>query len=144
MWIKGKLNVTPPFNLQSADYFKRSVPQHVVFFVGQRLTRSNNNRIACMYANRIQVLHVTDNYSRIISVSDYFIFNFFESFNAFFDKNLTNRRQGQCCFHSFAQLFGGMRKTAAGSPQSKCWTQDNWITNFFGGGESLFYIVGDF
>ena len=43
------------------SYFKSSTPQHMVLIIGQGLRGGDNDRISCMRAKWIKVLHVAAN-----------------------------------------------------------------------------------
>ncbi len=57
----------------------------MIFYIRQRLRRSDNDRIARMNADRINIFHITNRDARICMISHHFIFNFFKACHAPFD-----------------------------------------------------------
>ena len=84
-----------------------STSKHVVFIIRQRLGRCNDNGIASMCSERVEVLHITANNgvlqngvnigcmyifakkkTYICGIANNFIFQLFPAFHATFDKDL--------------------------------------------------------
>ena len=97
--VQGKLYITAAFDFEGADNFQRAVPEHMILLIGQGLGRAHNDRISGMNTYRIQIFHITDRDRGIVAVPHHFIFNFFITFNTFFNQHLLYRRKGQRLFH---------------------------------------------
>ena len=63
----------------------------MILFVGQRLGRADNDRIAGMDSDRIEVFHVTDGDCGIVCITHYLIFDLLKAFDALFDQDLMHR-----------------------------------------------------
>ena len=74
---------------------KRYGPQELVFLVVERLCRCHDDRLSRVDPHRVEIFHVAHGNAVIKAVPDYFVFNFFPSFENLFDKDLTAVRK---CF----------------------------------------------
>ncbi len=54
--IKGILNITFTDDTEVADHINGGGAKHIVIRVGEGLRRRNNDRVACMYTKRIEIL----------------------------------------------------------------------------------------
>ncbi len=51
--VEGELDVASPFDAKGADDLQRRGPEHLVLFVGKRLARRDDNRVAGMHPHRV-------------------------------------------------------------------------------------------
>ena len=137
--VECELHVAAAFDLQRADDFQCAVAQHVIFLVGQRLRRADYDGIARVNADRIKIFHVADGDGGVVFVAHHFVFDFLKTFDAFFDEHLVNRRQGECIFHQFLELFRRLRKTAARAAERKCRAKHHRKPDVFHGLAALFH-----
>ena len=86
--VKGKLHVTAALNLKGADYFKGAVTEHMVFLIGKGLGGADNNRVACVNTDRVDIFHITNGNCGVVRVPYYLVFNFLVALNALFHQNL--------------------------------------------------------
>ena len=77
IWIQSVLYVTTTFDFQIANDVHRCSTQHLVLNIVQCLTWCHYDGVPCMYANRIDIFHVTYDDAVICTIAHYFIFNFF-------------------------------------------------------------------
>ena len=78
--------------------------EHVVLFIRQSLRRGNNNGIASVYAERVEVFHVTDSDAVVFCVANNFVFGFLPASKTFLDENLGCK--GQTSGTEVLQLLG--------------------------------------
>ena len=141
--VQGELHVAAALDLQRADYPEGTVPEHVVFLVGECLGRTDHDGVSGVDAHRVDIFHVADGDGRVIFVPHDFIFDFFEALDALFDQDLLHRGQGQGIFHERQKFLLGFRKSSAGAAQGKSRAKDDRIADPAGGFQSLFYTVGN-
>ena len=89
--IQRELDIAAALDLKSADHFERTVAQHVILLVGERLRGAHNDRIPGVNADGIHVFHVADSDSGVIPVAHHLIFDLLVSLHALLDQNLTDR-----------------------------------------------------
>ncbi len=65
----------------------------MVFLVGQRLARRNDNRLTSVNAERIHVLHITDCNAIVMGITDHFVLDFFIVVQVLLDQNLWRKGQ---------------------------------------------------
>lgn len=91
----------------------------------------------------IQIFHVAHRNCRIIRITNDFIFNFFKTFNAFFNQYLMNRRQGKRIMNKPQKFLFIVCKPSPGSAQSKSRTQNYRITDGLCRLKGFFCCIGD-
>ena len=96
-----------------------------------------------MDSYRIQIFHVAHRNCRIIRITNDFIFNFFKTFNAFFNQYLMNRRQGKRIMNKPQKFLFIVCKPSPGSAQSKSRTQNYRITDGLCRLKGFFCCIGD-
>ena len=77
MGVERKLNVAAALYSQGADNFERGIPEHLIFFIRQRLAGRDDYRVAGMNADGVEVFHITNGDTVIEAVTYHFIFHFF-------------------------------------------------------------------
>ena len=77
----------------------------------------------------VEVFHVTYGNTVVKTVTHYFVFYFFPAFQTLFYQYL--RRERECFFCQYIQLFFVVAETRAKTTQSVCSTNDNRITQLF-------------
>lgn len=127
--MQRKLTVTAAFYLQFGNNVDGSGTQHLIFPVSQRHSRSDNDAVTGVYANRVKVFHGADGDNIALAVTDNFELNFFPAADALFDQNLCDRRQTQTVLGDVTQHFFVIGNTAAGAAQRECRTHDNRIAD---------------
>ena len=63
-----------------------------ILLVAQGLRRRNYDRVAGVYADRVNVLHVTDGDGVALVVAHYLVLDFLPACDALLDQNLVNTR----------------------------------------------------
>ena len=77
--------------IQRELHIAAALDLHMVFLVRQRLGRADDNGIAGMDPDRIQVFHITDGDGGVIMIPHHFIFDLFKAFDALFNQDLVHR-----------------------------------------------------
>ena len=89
--MQSKLTVAAALYLQLRDDVDGSGSQHLVFPVGQGNCRSDNDAVAGMNADWVEVFHGADGNDVALAVTNNFKFNFFPAADTLFNQNLCNR-----------------------------------------------------
>ena len=97
--LKCKLTVTAALDLQCLNDIQRRCSQHLIFLVCKRNRRSDNDTVACMNADRVEVFHRADGDNVALCVTDNLELDFLPARNTLFNKYLCDRRKTQtvCC-----------------------------------------------
>src|SRR5699024_5015478 len=102
-----------------AHHFDGRITQHLILFVGEGLCRGYGNRIAGMYAQRVDVLDGTDNDNVVIFIAQQLNFKFLPAEDRFFNEYAVNRTHFQSAAYFFFKLIFRPNDTAAGPAHSK-------------------------
>ena len=143
MRVERELYVAPALHAERTDNLQCAAAQHLKFLIGQRLTRCDDNGVAGVDADGIEVFHVADGDGRVVRVAHHLIFNFFVALDALFHQHLVDRRERQGVFHLFRQLLRRVGKAAARAAERKGRAQDDRIADLRRRGKGLFHAVGD-
>mmetsp|Transcript_14734 Transcript_14734/g.41039 ORF Transcript_14734/g.41039 Transcript_14734/m.41039 type:complete len:570 (-) Transcript_14734:1054-2763(-) len=138
--MEGVLNVTFSDDTKMANSSDSSITKHVIFFIRQSLGWSHNHTISCVDSKRIEVFHVTNGHTIVISITDNLVLNFLPSLHALFDKNLRGCRQGFIC-HVSKVIFIVAHSTSKTS-ESKGRSNHERISDILGSFNSFFDRVG--
>ena len=73
-----------------ADYRNTGVAHPLVFFVGQRLSGCDSNRVACVYAHRVKVLDGANDNDVVIEVTHDLHLVFFPANDRLFNEHFSD------------------------------------------------------
>ena len=143
MGVKSKLNIASALDLQRANDLQRTVAEHMIFLIGERLRGTNDNGVACVDSHGVDVLHVTDGDGSVVFVAHHLVFDLLEALDALLDQNLMNRRERQGVFHHWQKFFLVIRKSAARAAQRKGGTKHHGITDLLGNLQAFLKGIGN-
>ena len=83
--VQCKLTVTTALYLQFGNNVDRSGTQHLIFPICQSYSRGDNDTIAGVYADRIEIFHGADGDDVALAVTDHLKLDFFPAADALFD-----------------------------------------------------------
>ena len=89
--IQGELTVAAPFHAEGGDDFEGRGAKHLVFFVGQGLTGSDDDGVPGVNADGVKVFHGANGDDVALAVPHDFKLNFLPAGDAPFDEDLMNR-----------------------------------------------------
>ena len=127
--VKGILYVTAACDSKLCDNVKRRSTKHLIFFIPQRLGRSYDDRVSCMYAYRVNIFHVADSDAVSCAVTHYLILDFFPACNAAFYENLSHSGKTKTVFQDFTKLNLIICDSAAASSKCVSRTQYNRVSD---------------
>ena len=87
--------------------------EHLILFVCERLGRCDDYRIAGVYADRVDVLHVADRDAIACAVAHDFILDFFPAGDRALDKYLPYSRKSESVLKDLSQLNNAVCDAAA-------------------------------
>ena len=116
--MKGVLNVTSAGDPQLCDDIQSGRTEHLVFLVSKSLGRRYHDGVSCVYAYRVNILHIADSDTVARAVAHYFIFNLFPSGNAAFHQNFSHTGKSEAVLQDFSQLVLIVGDSAAAASQS--------------------------
>src|SRR5574344_693891 len=91
-----------------------------------------------MDAERIEVFHVADRDTIVVTVADYFVFYLFPAFQTLLYQDLWRERE--CFFCQYIELFLIVAEARAQSAESISCTDNDRISQLFGCFAGIFYI----
>ena len=141
--IQGKLHVASAPYLQCPDNAQSTVPEHVVFPVGEGLGWRHHHGVSRVDPHRVQVFHIADGDGGIVSVPHHFVFDLLIALDALFHQDLMHGRLAEGMFHPLLHLLIVVGKSAAGASQSEGRTQDHGITDLLRRLEPFLHGGGD-
>ena len=133
------MDVAATLHLEGTDDFQRTVAQHVVFPVRQRLRGTHDDGIAGVNTDGVQIFHVADGDGGVICVADHFVLDLLVALDALFDEDLTNRGKFKPGFQQLLKLRLTVGKSTAGSAQREGRAKDDRITDFLRGSTAFFH-----
>ena len=141
--IERKLHVAAALDLKRADQAQRAVAQHVVFAVRERLARRDDDAVARVDADGVEVLHVADGDGGVTRVAHDLVFNFLVALDALFHEHLMHGGEGQGVLGEGAQLLVVVGKAAACAAQREGGTQHDGIADLARGAAALVNVCCD-
>ena len=113
--------------------------QKVVFVVAEGLRGSHHNAFAGMDAERVEIFHIADRDTVVVTVANYLVFNLFPTFKRFFDKDLGRIRKGR--FGKAAEFVVVGTETRTETAESVRSTHNHGVADFADNIQSLVDIV---
>ena len=130
--IERVLHVAAALDAQLGDDVECRGTEHLIFLVAQGLRRCNYDRVAGVYADRVNVLHVTDGDGVALVVAHYLVLDFLPACDALLDQNLVHAGVHDAGGRNFAQLLPGVGNAAAGAAECVRRTDDDRQTDLTG------------
>jgi len=129
--VERELHVAAALDLQRADDAKRAVPEQMVLLVRQRLTGRDDDRVAGVYADRVDVLHVADGDRGVVAVAHDLVLDLLVALDALLDEHLLDGREPERVFHQRAELVLAVGEAAAGAAERERRAQHDRIADLF-------------
>ncbi len=126
----------PPCTLSARITLMLGGAQHLIFEIGQRLRGRDDDRIAGVHADRIDVLHVADDDAVVRLVAQDFVLDLFPAEQRRFEQRLMDQAGRQSRVERFAQLRFVVDDAAAGSAERVRRPNDQRIAFAFGKGDA--------
>ncbi len=124
--VKSILHVTLAHDTDVANNLDWQCTQLMILAIGQCLRGSDNNTFARMDTQRVEVFHVTNCDTVVVTVAHHLIFNLFPSLQALFNEHLW--WEWECLFSQFVQFFFIVAEATTQASQSIGSTKDNGIS----------------
>ena len=100
----------------------------MILRIAQGLRRSDDDTLAGMDAQRVEVFHVANSDAVVVTVAHHLIFNFLPAFKALFNQHLRREREG--FLGQSVELFFIVTEATAQSTQRISGTDDDRIAQF--------------
>ena len=141
--IERVLHVAAALDAQLGDDVERGGAEHLILLVAQGLRRRNNDRVAGVDADRVNVLHVTDGDGVALVVAHDLVLDFLPAGDALLDKNLVNAGVHDAGGRDLAQLLPGVGDAAAGAAEGVRRADDDRQTDLAGEIDRILDRVND-
>ena len=89
--VQRELDIAASLDFQRTDHLQGTVAEHVVLLISQCLGRTDDNGVAGMDSNGVDIFHVADRDSCVITVAHDLVLNLLKSLYTFFNENLMYR-----------------------------------------------------
>ncbi len=100
--VQRELDVAAAFDFQGPDDVEAGAAQHLIFGVGKRERRGDDDRISGVDSDGIDVLHVADDDAVVGTVAQDFVFDFLPAQQRAFDQRLMDQRDRKTGRERFA------------------------------------------
>ena len=130
--MQRKLHIAATFDAEGVDDVQRSGAQHLVFLVSEGDGWCDDDGVAGMNADGVEVFHGADGDGVALGVADDFEFNLFPAADAFFNEDLVDRRSLEAVVGDLVQRFGVVADAAAGAAEGEGWAHDDRIADLVG------------
>src|SRR5262245_22711581 len=116
--VDRELDVRPAgLDADFADNLDRGVAHRLVLAVGQRLRRGDGDRVAGVYAHRVEILDRTDDHDVVGQVAHHLEFVLFPADDRLFDQYLADRAGRESALGGLLELFVVVGYAAARAPE---------------------------
>ena len=130
--LERELAVAAALYLEFLDYVDSRGTQHLIFLIGEGHTGSNDDGVAGVYADRVEVLHGADGDDVALAVAHYLELDLLPAGDALLDQDLSDRRKTQSVGGDLVEFLGSLRDTAAGAAQSERRSYDYRVVDNLG------------
>ena len=127
--IERELHVAPALYLELADDLERAVAQHLHFLVGEGLRGRDDDAVAGVDADGVEVLHAADGDRGVVGVAHDLELYLLEALDALLHQHLPHGRELQGVLHDLAKLLLVLGKTAARAAQRERGTEHDGIAD---------------
>ena len=137
--VVGILHVTLAHDADVADDADGQLAQLVVVGVRERLAGGDDDGLACVDAQRVEVLHVADGDAVVEAVAHHLVLHFLPAAEALLDEHLG--REGEGFLHQHVQLFLVVAEARTQSAQRIGGADDDGIAQRGGGAAGVFGVL---
>ena len=141
--IERELAVATAGDAQRRYDVERGRAQHLIFIGGQRQRRRDDDRIAGMHADRIEIFHAAHGDGVARAVAHDLELDFLPARDVLFNQHLRDGRHIKAGVGHLAQLRFRVGHAAARAAQRERRTHDDRIADLIGDGERRLHVVGD-
>ena len=139
--MQGILDVAAAGNVQLADDIQGRGTQHLVLLIAQGLGGSYDDTVAGVYADRVDIFHVTYGDAVAGAVAHNLILDLFPACNAALYQNLAHTGKSETVGQNLLQLHLVVGNSAAAAAQGVCRTEYHRVTDFIGKGNTCLYVL---
>ena len=141
--IERKLTVAAADDAERRDDVERGAAEHLILLVRQRERRSDDDAVARVDPDRIEVLHTADGDDVAARVAHGLKFDLFPAVDILLHQDLRDRRSVEPRFCDGQKFFLGIGDAAARAAERKGGAHDDRIADFFGNGKRATDVVCD-
>ena len=111
--VQRVLDIAPAPYAEGPDDPDRGGPKHLVLHVRQRLARSDDDAVARVDADGVEILHVADDDAVVRAVAHDLVLDFLPPGDALFQKHLADHAELEPLAADVAELLEGVRNASA-------------------------------
>ena len=141
--MQGELAVAAALDAEFRDDVEGRRAQHLIFLVGERQTGRDDDGVARVDADGIDVFHGADGDDVARTVAQHFKFDLLPAADVFFDEHLRDGRKHEPVVRDEAQLLLVMRDAAARAAQREGGAHDDGIAELVRDRHALLHRIGD-
>ena len=141
--VQRELHITAAGDLQFLDQLDSRIVEHLQIVVVQGHNGRNNQAVAGVDANGVDIFHTTDGDGIVFTVTHNLELDLLIALDRLLDQYLMHRRKLKCIEANLDQFFLIVSKAATGTAQGEGRTQNNGITDTLGSFLSFLNGVSD-
>ncbi len=140
--IHAELNIrSAGVDADLANHGNRRIAHGLVLAVGERLRRSNRDRIAGVHAHGIEVLNRADDDDVVFGVAHHLELEFLPAQHRLFNQRLAHGREIEAAAENLQHFFAVIGDAAARAAQRERWPDDHRETDLAGELDAIFRVV---
>ena len=112
--MQRELAVAAALYAERVDDVDGRSAEHLIFFIGKRDRRGDDDAVAGVDADRVEVFHGADRDDVALAVANNLELNLLPARNALFNEDLGDRRKRKAVCRNLHELFAVIDDTAAG------------------------------
>ena len=140
--IERKLDIAAAGYLEFTDDAQRTVAEHVAVAVGERENGCNDDGVAGVNADRVDIFHAADRDGVIVAVAHYLELYLLIALDALLDEHLMNGRECERIRSKLLKLRSILGKAAASTSESERGTQNYRVADALCRSSRLLDIIG--
>ena len=125
--FERELAIAAALDFESLDYVERRGAQHLILFVRKGDRRGDDDAVAGMNADGVEVLHAADGDDVALAVAHHLELDLFPAADALLDQDLVDRGAAQTVLGDLEEVFLGVGDASAGAAERERRTYDDGI-----------------
>ena len=141
--MQRELAVAAAFDAELGDDLERGGPQHLIVFIGEGQSGCDDDGIARMHADGVEILHRADGEHVPRAVAQDFELDLLPAADVLFDEHLRDGREHEPVVGDEAELLLVVRDAAARAAQRERGAHDDGIAELFCDLNALVHRIGN-
>ena len=141
--MQRELAVAAALDAELGDDLERGGTKHLIVFIGEGESGRDDDGVARVHADGVEVLHRADGEHVPRAVAQHFELDLLPAADVLFDEHLRDGREHEAVVGDEAELLLVVRDAAARAAQRERGTHDDGIAEFFCDRDAFVHRIGD-